>query len=163
MATEADPLAAAAAAADRGELGPAADPAPAPAAADPGAAPAIVDESAQWIEAAVQYGPMIRELVPDRAAPHWTPERMHRFGVELARCAKHYGWKFGSAANPIVGLVLAGLPLAWPIAEPYVRPYLRGAAPAAAAASSPAIAELAASGSAPAASGPAIVPVKPIG
>jgi hypothetical protein len=122
-----DPLQAAAKAADAGELAPAPAPAP-PGGADQAGAPAIADESEKWIGLSVRFGAGIRELVPDRARPHWTPERLQAFGVELASCAKHYGWKFGNAGPPWLGLALAAAPLVWPIAEPYVTPYLKGQA-----------------------------------
>jgi hypothetical protein len=89
----------------------------------------IVDESQLWIDAALHYGDVARQLVPDRAKPHWTDDRLRRVGAALARCAKFYNWKFGAMVNhPLAMLATAALPLAWPIVEPYALPYLKGGA-----------------------------------
>ena len=119
-------------AADRGE---AVAPEAAAPAAQAGAAPPLLEESAQWIAAALRYGAVLRELVPEHARAHWTDERLQRVGVELANCAKHYGWKWGGIlTHPLAQLAAALAPLAWPIAKPYVMPYvertLKGKAPA---------------------------------
>ena len=119
------------AAADRGEAAPPEAAAPA---VQPGATP-VVEESAQWIAAALRYGAVLRELVPEHARAHWTDERLQRVGAELANCAKHYGWKWGGIfTHPLAQLAGAAAPLVWPIAKPYVMPYvertLKGKAPA---------------------------------
>lgn len=126
MGTVTDELAAKVAAAD---LGVHAEPAP-PIGASEGAAPAAPpapDESQQWVEAALHFGAAARALVPERARPAWTDERLREFGAALARCAKHYGWTFGALlGHPLAGLAAAAFPLAWPIMEPYVLPALKG-------------------------------------
>jgi len=76
----------------------------------------------------MHYGQIVRELVPERARPHWTDERLQRVGEALAKCATHYGWKWAALlGHPLAQLIGAAVPLAWPIAEPYVVPYLKGA------------------------------------
>ncbi len=122
-------------AADRGEAPP---PAPGPdagAQGEPGAVPAAqVDESKQWIDAALYYGDAVRAMLPDNASKHWTDERLRKLGEALARCAVHYGWKFGAVTHPLAQLAVAGAPLVWPIAAPYVMPkiaeLMKGRAPA---------------------------------
>lgn len=112
------------AAADRG-----ATPPPGEGAAAPGEAPAKADEASEWITAAVHFGRMARELMPDRVRPAWTDERLQKVGVELAACAKHYGWTFGGMLNhPLAKLAVAAFPLAWPLIEPMVLPYIKGMA-----------------------------------
>lgn len=151
-----DPLAARIAAADLGEAPPA--PAGTAAPGEPAGAPAVVDESQLWIEAAVHYGAMARAMLPAHVQPHWTEERLRAVGVELARCAAHFGWKWGGALNhPLAKLAVVAFPLAWPLAEPYVMPYLRGSMGGVPKAPEPA----AEAGRAPAGPGP--VPVPPIG
>ena len=77
------------------------------------------------IDFAMRWGRVGRAMVPERARAHWTDERLHEVGVELAACAKHYGWDLGGTWNhPLARLGVVTLPLAWPIAEPYARPYL---------------------------------------
>jgi len=110
----------------RADLGEASPPpaAPPPSSSEPQPAP-IVDESAPWIDAAMQYGAVLRTALPEGAAAHWTDERLHKFGEALARCARHYGWKWGELFNhPLAILAAAGWPLAWPIAAPYLMPHL---------------------------------------
>lgn len=127
-----DDLLALAQAADRGEAAPAAAP------AVEGAAPAAVDDAAQWVEASRQFGSIARTALPAIYSQHWTDARLEALGVALARCAKHYGWKFGAFLNhPVAGLAVAAFPLAWPMLEPHVMPYLKRAAPAAEAPAEP--------------------------
>jgi hypothetical protein len=114
------------AAADSGDQAPAPDQGRA-LPAEPIAPAAAPDELQLWIEAALHYGQIVRELVPERARPHWTDERLQRVGGALAKCATHYGWKWAALlGHPLAQLVGAAMPLAWPIAEPYVVPYLKG-------------------------------------
>jgi hypothetical protein len=115
------------AAADSGDQAPAPDQGRA-LGAQPIAPAAAPDESQLWVEAALHYGQIVRELVPERARSHWTDERLQRVGGALAKCATHYGWKWAALlGHPLAQLIGAAVPLAWPIAEPYVVPYLKGA------------------------------------
>lgn len=76
----------------------------------------------------MHYGDMVRAALPEHAAAHWTDERLRKLGEALARCAAHYGWKFGGAlTHPLALLAAAAWPLAWPIAAPYVMPYVQKA------------------------------------
>lgn len=84
--------------------------------------PAVIDDSAAWVDAAVHYGGVVRAMLPAHVQPHWTEERLAAVGAQLARCAKHYGWKFGEILNhPGAMLAGAAFPLVWPFLEPYVR------------------------------------------
>ncbi len=113
-----DPLQARAAAADRPDLAP---PAAAPGAAEPGAAAGeLVNEEELWVNAALRWGAILRAMVPERARPHWTEERLREVGKALAGAAKHYGWRPGFIGHPLALLAGAVAPLVWPIAEPYV-------------------------------------------
>lgn len=100
--------------------------------AGPGAAGsgAPVLDSAQdpkfWVEAAVQYGRPVRELLPEAARAAWTDERLENFGHALARCSQHYGWTFGAAlTHPLGLLAAASIPLVWPLLEPRIAPMLK--------------------------------------
>lgn len=85
-------------------------------------------EAAHWIGAAIQFGSIARTALPDRIATHWTDARLEDLGKALARCAQHYGWKFGAFLNhPLMGLGAAAFPLAWPILEPYVKAQMEAA------------------------------------
>lgn len=109
--------------ADAGVTGPEAPGASQPAGVTASGA-AVVDESHRWIEAAARYGRLVRKAMPQLQAD-WTDENLHEFGVELAACAKHYDWKWGSAlTHPLARLAAAGWPLAAPLVLPYVMPYI---------------------------------------
>lgn len=114
-------------AADRGE-------APSPAVeggAGPSSPQAPPDESGRWVAAALQFGDVARQALPEHAAKHWTDARLQNVGKALARCAQHYGWKFGGLINhPLAGLAAACFPLAWPLAEPYVMRQVKREQPA---------------------------------
>lgn len=117
----------AAEAADRGESAP-----PPPEGAAPAPGPSSPpDESGQWIAAALQFGDVARQALPERVAAHWTDARLENLGKALARCAAHYGWKFGGIINhPVAGLAAAAFPLAWPALEPMVMRYVKRERPA---------------------------------
>lgn len=149
VAPGADPLQAAAAAADAGDLA-AAAPAAAPG-ADPGAAAAAgleapktigPDATEEWIFLAIKAGTVAREALPEHIAEHWTDKRLERVGIELAEVAKRYRWTF-DPGHPLAGLAMACFPLAWPFLEPHVkawaqlqRPRIQGQASSQAQASS---------------------------
>lgn len=110
-------------AADLGEALP--PPADASTSAQPSPPPAPEQQEAQeWRGAAVHIGQAVRDLLPvTREA--WTDEKLAAFGDALARCAQHYGWKFGDALNhPLLALALASVPLVWPVARPLLEPRL---------------------------------------
>lgn len=110
-------------AADKGEPAPSSAPGlPAP---DPAAVAAELERQ-KWIDAALRYGAIGRAMVPANVAPHWTDERLRAVGVELANCARHYGWTFTQAINhPLLALLAAAFPLAWPLIEPYAMPMIK--------------------------------------
>lgn len=109
------------AAADAGELPPAGDP------AAPGAPLPVLEDAdrEKWIGLATEFGPLLREGLPDHVQPHWTDERLRKVGEKLAACAKFYKWTFSDAmGHPVLGLLAACFPLVWPIVEPIAKPYL---------------------------------------
>lgn len=98
---------------------------PAPAADAPGApgspaaSPAV--DAQQWRDAAILYGRIAAESLPEKYRAHWTDARLGKVGDELANCARHYGWTFGDEFNhPLMRLAAAAFPLAWPFIEPHV-------------------------------------------
>jgi hypothetical protein len=108
------------------DAGAALDPEPAGAPSGDAALPAPGDDSLLWINAAVRYGAIARAMLPEHVRPHWTEERLHAVGVELAACARHYGWQWGGIVNhPLAKLAAVSFPLAWPLLEPYVMPYIK--------------------------------------
>lgn len=118
---EADALAARVAAADRGEQFAQHEPAP--------GAPAAPDLAAPWREAAVYYLRMARSMVPEHIALKWTDELLDQFGAALGRYAVHKRWDFGEQFNnPLIGVMIAALPLVWPIVEPYIVPRVKAIA-----------------------------------
>ena len=118
-----DPLAAKLAAADAGltEAAPAA-----PEGAASTSAVAALDDREQWIGAALSFGALARAMLPEDVRPAWTEDRLRALGVELANCAKYYGWTFGALLNhPLVKLAVVAFPLAWPLLQPVVEPYAK--------------------------------------
>lgn len=102
------------------DLGQQRAPAPGPGGADapPASSPPAPDP---WIEAALRYGAVLRTMIPERARPHWTDDRLRELGLELANCARHYGWTIGGLVNhPLARLGVVAGALAWPIAEPWI-------------------------------------------
>lgn len=94
-----------------------------PGAPPPGDAPPAAADP--LLEATLRYGAVLRTIIPERARPHWTDERLRELGLELSNCARHYGWTFGALVNhPLARLGAAAGALAWPIAEPWAKPLL---------------------------------------
>lgn len=73
-----------------------------------------------WRQAVNAAKDLITSALPE-ATPVWTAERCDNFAAALARCDEHYQW--GGAgkllSNPLVGLAVAGLPLAIGTANAY--------------------------------------------
>lgn len=101
--------------------------APSPAAAIGASADELQREQDRqsWRDAAVQFGSVARTLHPI-CEREWTDQRLGAFGDALAKCADHYGWKFGDVlSHPLAGLAAASFPLAWPFAQPFVMAALK--------------------------------------
>lgn len=87
----------------------------------PGQDPAAAIEDALWVAAAVQWGGVVREVLPEKCAARLDEPRLLKIGAALAKVARHYQWKFGGLiAHPLAGLALE----CFPVAEPVVLPML---------------------------------------
>jgi hypothetical protein len=118
-------------AADRGELPP--DPGPALEVgrtpdgavslhleAPPAELAAAVD-AALWVGGVMQFGGLVKAVLPEKCAVRLDDARLAKIGAALAKVAAHYGWKWGGIfAHPVGGLLAECFPVAEPIAKPMI-------------------------------------------